>query len=633
MLARAIALQRDDKYGDAEIVTRMVIEKWPDLPNAHCTHGVALFHLNRIEEAADAFRRAADLKPDYANALCNLGSALHRLAKYGEAEDAYRKALAANPDYPLAQTGLAAALQENRKRGVTLAKINISLGANRKPTVTTIQSGGTFAERRRQEAQDVIDAFRSAAEQAPNDGLAAAQLYFERRHACDWDGLDETEEHLEALTQDAVERGMAPGEHAFIHIARVEDVSANLQVARLHAEGISRKLARRGAKPYSHDTEPAPKQRMRLGYLSADFRDHAIGQLIAGLFAHHDRAGFEVIAYSHGDNDGSSFRQRIVDTVDRFVDLSDLSDEESAQQIHEDDVDILIDLSGQIRGNRLEIMALRPAPIQVAYIGFPGSNGASFIDYVFTDRTVSPPDHLDHYSEAPAYLPHCYLITDDNQPISNAPVSRAGQGLPEDAVVFCSFNQGFKITPDVFDAWCEIMTAVDGSVLWLLEKNPLAQFNLRKEAESRGVEGERLLFAGRVPKPEHMARTRLADLALDTGTYTGHVTTCDMLWAGLPVITRLGNHFASRVSASALRAAGLPELITGSWAEFITLAIRIAQDSDARVNLRRRLEDAHDSAPLFDTARSVHALENGFREMWRLHCAGEQTQRIDIPDT
>lgn len=300
-------------------------------------------------------------------------------------------------------------------------------------------------------------------------------MYFELRHACDWDGLDETEERLDALTRDAIERGIAPGEHAFIHIARIEDASANLQVARLHADGISRKLTRRGAIRYSHGSEPAPKRRMRLGYLSADFRDHAIGHLIAGLFAHHDRAGFEVIAYSHGDD--------------------------------------------------------------------------------------------------------------------------------------------------------------DGSVLWLLDKNPLTQSNLRKEAESRGIEGERLLFAGRVPKPENMARTQLADLALDTGTYTGHVTTCNMLWAGLPVITRIRNHFASRVLASALHAAGLPELITESWVEFIALAIRLAQDSDARVNLRRRLEDAHDSAPLFDTARSIRALENGFREMWRLHCAGEQIQRIDIPDT
>lgn len=633
LLAQAIALQRDDKYGDAETVSRTVIETWPELPNGHCTHGVALFHLNRIEEAAAAFRRAADLKPDYANALCNLGAALHRLEKYSEAADAYRKTLAANPDYSRAQTGLAAALQESRKRGVTLAKINISLGANRKPTVTTIQSEGTYAERRRQEAQDVIDAFQSAAEQATDDGLAVAQLYFERRHACDWFGLDETEARLDALTRDAVERGKAPGEHAFIHIARVEDIAANLAVARLHAEGISRKLARRGATPYSHDAEPAPKRRMRLGYLSADFRDHAIGHLIAGLFAHHDRAAFEVIAYSHGDDDASAFRQRILETADQFVDLRGLSDEAAAGQIHEDGVDILIDLSGQIRGNRLEIMALRPAPVQVAYIGFPGSNGAGFIDYVFTDRTVSPPDQLDHYSEAPAYLPHCYLITDDNQPISDAPVSRADQGLPEEAVVFCSFNQGFKITPDVFDAWCEIMTVVDGSVLWLLEKNPLAQFNLRREAESRGVAGERLIFANRIPKPEHMARTRLADLALDTGIYTGHVTTCDMLWAGLPVITKLGSHFASRVSASALQAAGLPELVTGSWAEFVALAIRLAQDSDARVELRQRLEDAHASAPLFDTARSVRALESGFRQMWRLHCDREQAQRIDIPDT
>lgn len=186
-------------------------------------------------------------------------------------------------------------------------------------------------------------------------------------------------------------------------------------------------------------------------------------------------------------------------------------------------------MSGQIRGNRLEILALKPAPLQVAYIGFPGSNGAAFIDYMFTDKTVPPEAHLDTYSEATAYLPHCYLITDEAQPISDAPISRKSQNLPDDAIVFCSFNQGFKITPDVFDAWCEIMADTKDSVLWLLEKNPLAQFNLRKEAQTPGIDGNRLIFANQIPKPDHMANTRLADLALVTGIYIDHVTTCDML--------------------------------------------------------------------------------------------------------
>ena len=229
-----------------------------------------------------------------------------------------------------------------------------------------------------------------------------------------------------------------------------------------------------------------------------------------------------------GEDDESDFRQSVVTSADQFIDIQELSDEAAAARIKSDGTDILIDLSGQIRGNRLEILALKPAPLQVAYIGFPGSNGAAFIGYIFTDKIV-PPEHLDTYSEATAYLPHCYLITDDEQPISDAPISRKSQNLPDDAIVFCSFNQGFKITPDVFDAWCEIMADTKDSVLWLLEKNSLAQFNLRKEAQTRGIDGDQLIFANQIPKPDHMARTRLADLALDTGICTDHVTTCDML--------------------------------------------------------------------------------------------------------
>jgi len=632
LLNRAVTLQRGDRFDEAEAVARRAVTQDPDRANAHCIHGVALFHLNRIEDAVAAFERAVALKPDYTNALCNLGSALHRQKKYTEAERAYRGALAVDENYALAQTGLAATLQESRKRGVTLAKINISMGGGRKPQVTTVSTQGTIAERRRQEAQDVIDAFQAAADRAPNDGLAASQLYFEKRHACDWEGLDELEARTEDLTAAAVERGSAPGEHAFIHIARVEDTAKNLEVARLHANQIEQKVARRGAEPFSHVMPTAPEKRIRLGYLSADFRDHAIGHLIAGMFDKHDRSRVEVIAYSHGEDDESEFRRRVAASADRFVDIQDLSDEAAAARIKQDGIDILIDLSGQIRGNRLEILALKPAPLQVAYIGFPGSNGAPFIDYMFSDKTVTPEAHLAHYSEAVAYLPHCYLITDDAQPISDVPVTRESQNLPEDAVVFCSFNQGFKITPDVFDAWCEIMSDTEGSVLWLLEKNPLAQFNLRKEAETRGIDGARLIFANRIPKPDHMARTRLADLALDTGIYTGHVTTCDMLWAGLPVITRLGQHFASRVSASALKAAGLPELITESWPEFVALGKRLAADPADLATYRRRLAESHGAAPLFDTARSVRAMEHGFAEMWRRYLAGEAPGRIDIPD-
>ena len=372
--------------------------------------------------------------------------------------------------------------------------------------------------------------------------------------------------------------------------------------------------------------------RITLGYLSGDFHDHPTAHLMGGLFALHDRDAFRVIAYSHGRDDGSAYRKRLEGECDSFVDIRDMDPGQAARRIYDDHVDILIDLKGHTEGNWLEICALRPAPVVATYLGFPGTTGAGFIDYILTDRIVSPEDHAAFYSETFAYLPHCYQVNDRTQAIAGDRVTRAGCGLPGDAFVFCSFNKNYKIEPAMFGVWMDLLAGTPDSVLWLMRGNDLAEGNLRREAAVRGIAADRLVFAGGLPKDRHLARLGLADLALDTRVCNGHTTTSDALWAGVPVITIKGGHFASRVSASILNAVGLPELVTGSLDAYAALAGELSHDPDRLRQLRDRLAENRLSEPLFDTPRFVKNLERAYQRMWERFVEGSAPRRIEVAE-
>jgi predicted O-linked N-acetylglucosamine transferase (SPINDLY family) len=300
--------------------------------------------------------------------------------------------------------------------------------------------------------------------------------------------------------------------------------------------------------------------------------------------------------------------------------------------MHGNMVDILVDLKGYTTGGRMQISALRPAPVQVSYLGFPGTTGADFFDYIITDRIVTPQNQAPYYSEKFVYLPHCYQVNDHAQVIAEKEWTKTRLGLPENSIVFCSFNQGYKIDPTMFNVWMKILTKVPDSVLWLSVKSKTAKENLRQEAKARDVNPERLLFAERLPKQDHLARLALADLALDTRIYNGHTTSSDSLWAGVPVITLQGNHFASRVSSSILRAIGLPELITKSMEEYEALAVKLALKPEERQAIRVKIAMHRFKAPLFDTPRFVKNLEKAYKEMWNIFAAGEEPRRIELED-
>jgi predicted O-linked N-acetylglucosamine transferase (SPINDLY family) len=375
---------------------------------------------------------------------------------------------------------------------------------------------------------------------------------------------------------------------------------------------------------YAHD-------RLRVGYFSSDFHAHATAALVAGLLESHDRSRFEVTAFSYGPPSDDPWRRRLEAGVERFLDVSSRTDDEIASLARKMEIDIAVDLKGFTTGARTGIFALRPAPVQAAYLGYAGTLGTDYIDYILADPVVIADGHERHYSEKAVLLPGCYQANDSKRPIASRDFSRAELGLPANGFVFCCFNGGYKITPDVFDAWMRLLAAVPGSVLWLLAGPATAQDNLRSAARDRGVDPGRLVFAPVMEPDLHLARHRAADLFLDTFHCNAHTTASDALWAGLPVVTLLGETFASRVGASLLRAVGLPDLVATSVAQYERLALKLATEPGSLEEVRARLTANRETHPLFDTVAFTRDLERAYQMMHERHARGLPAARIAVP--
>ncbi|HEY0442158.1 MAG TPA: hypothetical protein VGD36_18985, partial [Xanthobacteraceae bacterium] len=431
-------------------------------------------------------------------------------------------------------------------------------------------------------------------------------------YCCDWDGIAPLKARVAAGLQDG-KRVVFPGHW----IAASNSPADQLRAAAIWAADI-----------YGSGTAPPPPAlskhgRIRIAYVSADFHAHATAFLMAELFERHDRTRFETIAVSHGPDDGSAMRTRLVGAFDHFLDVQHKSDDEVADLLRAMQVDIAVDLKGYTQGARLGIFQRRPAPIQVSYLGYPGTTGLGCIDYVLADRTVIPPDQLAFYTEHVVWLPDTYQVNDSTRAAGVESPSRAAAGLPPDGVVFCCFNSNYKITPEIFAIWMRLLAQVPGSVLWLLRPNETAVRHLRQAAQVAGVEPERIVFAERTDLASHLARLRLADLFLDTLPYNAHTTASDALLVGVPVLTCIGCAFPGRVAASLLQAAGLPELITDSLEAYEARALELARDAAARAGMRAQLTAHIESGPVFDTDRFRQHLERAFTEMVERHRRGE----------
>jgi protein O-GlcNAc transferase len=480
-----------------------------------------------------------------------------------------------------------------------------------------------------QHDEAVIVFCKKAIEINPDLSEAYSLLAYEMQHMCNWQKFEALTPKLDRLTRKALDAGTKPAETPFISITRNASPSLNFAIAKSWSHDIERMMSNMNIH-FSFDNRNTDKTKIVIGYLSDRFGNTATANLMLSLFGLHDRDNFKIYCYSYGKDDGSHYRARIEQDSDKFIDISGLSDEASARCINEDHVDILVDLKGHTKDSRFEICALRPAPVQVNYLGFPCTTGADFIDYIITDKIVTPEDHSPYYSEKFVYMPHCYQVNDHTQPIADKVWEKVDFGLPEKCFVFCSFNQPYKIDSQIFDIWMKILKQVPESVLWLLFSNKIAEENLRREAESRGVKSERLIFAKSLPKDEHLSRLKLANLALDTRIVNGHTTTSDALWAGIPVITLQGNHFASRVSSSILAAIGIPELITYSIAEYEALAVRLALNALELKEIRQKIGRNRISTTLFDTPRFVRNLETAYKEIWEIFLAGEAPRQIEV---
>ena len=440
---------------------------------------------------------------------------------------------------------------------------------------------------------------------------------------CDWTNLDTECVHLN-LSLSHKKANTDP--LTFVSIS--SSPKDQLQCARLWiAEKfpLSQKPIWRGEQ-YNHD-------RIRIAYVSSDFREHAVSYLTAGIFECHDKSQFEITAISIGRDDSSDTRQRLKCSFDHFFDAETLSDKEIASRIKEAEIDILIDLNGFTQDARTDVFAQRPAPVQVNYLGYPGTMGASYMDYLIADTVLIPAPHREHCAEKIAYLPNSYMPNDLKRLISSRVFGRTEMGLPESGFVFCCFNNSYKISPRVFDRWMRILNKVDGSVLWLSKYNAKAAVNLEKEAATRGVNPNRLVFATRTPlSADHLARQRVADLFLDTFTYNAHTTASDALWAGLPVLTCLGETFAGRVGASLLNAIRLPELITTTPEAYEQMAIDLASHPEKMAVIKRKLADNRLTTPLFDTALFTKHIEAAYAAMYERYQAGLAPDHIVVPN-
>ena len=620
------------RLDEAVACYRRARELRPDYAEAHINLGIALKFQGKLDDAFACYRRALELKPDFAEAHYNLGNAWKHQGKLLDAIACYRRALELKPDFVKAHNNLGNALKDQGKLDEAIASYRRALELQPENAETHSNLGNALRDQGK--LDEAVACYRRALALKPDHAGALGALVHDLQHLCCWEELQALSQRVIEIVDEDAAGGTASAVSPFVFLA-LPTVTTAQQQLRCAQQWVDHRLKAKYEPRHNlaRNRTSTLKSKTTVGYLSADFHSHATAWLIAELIEKHDRQRFAVFGYSYGPDDRSPTRRRLVSAFDRFVDLKDASFVEAAQHIAADEVDILIDLKGYTADARTEILALRPAPIQVNYLGYPGTLGAEFMDYILVDDFVVPPGQQPFFAEKLVHLPGCYQVNDSQREISPHTPSRADCGLPEKGFVFCSFNNNYKITPEMFEVWMQLLMAIPGSVLWLLEWNRFVAANLYREAKARGVAVERLVFAPRKPLPEHLARHRLADLFLDTFPYNAHTAASDALWAGCPVLTLAGVTFASRVAGSLLRTIGLPELVTTSLEDYRAMALRLARNADLLASLRARLEANRKTSSLFDGGQFARNLEQAYSTMREIDASGEKPRAFVVSPT
>ena len=649
-LGRSNILFEAKRYDEALTAADKAVAAKTGLAEAWHARGNALNELKRHEEALAAYDKALALNSNFAGAWHGRGNALNEINKFHDALAAYDKALALAPVLAEAWLGRGNVLNVLKRPTEAVAAFDRAETLNPKSAEVWLGRGNSLCELNRygdaltayekaltfdanlaeafvgcgnifvllKEPAKAHTAYGRALALKPRMKYVRGDELHVKLQLSDWTNLASEISGLVTAVR-AAEAVTAP----FQFLAISSSVADQLQCTkRFMADQPSFPAVWRGEN-YAHD-------RMRIGYFSGDFCNHPVAQLAVGLFEAHDKSRFETTAVSFGPDDGSDLRRRIKSAFDNFVDVRDMSDADIAALMRDHELDIVVDLTGLTRFNRFGVLSRRVAPVQVNFLGYPGTMGADCMDYIIADRTIIPEDHFGYYSEKVVWLPETYQANDDKSHIFDRRPTRAECGFPESAFVFCCFNNTYKITPEIFDIWMRLLAARADSVLWLIGTNATAEANLRREAERRGIAPNRVIFAPKLPLADHLARSAQADLFLDTMPYNAHTTGSDALRAGVPLLTCLGSTFASRVAASLVRALGLDELVTSSLQDYEALALKLAADPAELRRVREKLARNRSTHPLFDTARFTRHIEAAYTAMWRRYQSGATPQTFAV---
>ena len=614
------ALFELNRYDEALVSYERTLSLSGNFFDAWNGRGNVLFKRKLYDEALGAYDKALALKPDFANAWLGRGNVFSDLKRYDEAFAAYDKALALKPDLEGAWLGRGNVFNELKRYDEAFAVYDKALSLKPDLADAWLGRGNVFSELKRYD--EAFAAYDKALALKPDLTYAEGARLHSKMQLCDWSNFDAESAHLIS----SVRSGTPTIPFSLLAIcSSLEDQLQNATLYTAKECPLFEKPIWQGER-YDHD-------KIRVAYLSADFREHPVSFLMTGIFERHDKSRFDVTGISLGPDDNSEIRQRLKATFERFIDAKTFSDEQIANLVRSSEVDILVDLMGFTAGARTGVFARRPAPIQVNYLGYAGTMGAKYIDYIIADYFVIPENKREFYMEKVIHSPNSFMINDSKRKISDRTPSRAECELPETAFVFCSFNQNYKITPLSFEIWMRLLRQLDNSVLWLSNTNETANRNLRREAQNCGVDPSRIIFAKRVPLNEdHLARNRLADLFLDTLPYNAHTTASDALWAGLPVLTCLGETFAGRVAASLLNAIHLPELITTTLEAYEQMAIDLATHPEKLAAIKHKLSENRLTTPLFDTKLFTKHIEAAYTMMYERHQAGLSPDHIVVPN-
>jgi protein O-GlcNAc transferase len=618
---RGVALMDLERAADALVMFEAVMPAYQNNAEMLNNRGVALWNLKRPAEALASYDRALALEPAFAEAWGNRGLALRDLARHQEALASFDQVLRLEPHNAVALNSRANVLRDLKRYDDAIEDYTLAIAKRPDYAEALINRGYTQWTLLRYEA-GVADVERALALE-PDYRYAKGELLHARMYAGDW--------HDYAKLKAEVENGAREGLRVvqpFIFQAVAETPADAQTCSRIWARD---KYPEMGTAPQDRSARKTNKK-IRVGYVSGEFRHQATAILMAGVYERHDKEKFELIALDSGLDDQSPMRTRLEKTFDKWINIKSLSDQDAAEAARDAGIDILVNLNGFFGEARMGVFAQRPAPIQVNYLGFPATLGAPYIDYIIADTIVIPESDRAFYDEQVVYLPGCYQANDDKGREMARTTSHAEAGLPEDGFVFCNFNSAYKLTPETFGSWMRILDQAPGSVLWLLESSPPYADNLRREAQARGIAGDRLVFAPVLPTDLHLARLPLADLFLDGLPYNAHTTGSDALWAGVPLITQTGLAFPGKVATSLLAAVGLPELVTDSAADFEALAVKLAHDPKAIKKLRDKLAKKKTGSALFDTATFTRNLESAYHTMWQGWLGGEPAKSFTVKD-